>query len=178
MIARLPGRIPADKVSDAVCNLMDLGPTFADIAGTSMADCDGRSLWPTLRGRHPKDWQDETYSEFCEVRGFLPSRMIRSGKWKLWVYDDPEKLPPALFNLEDDPGELHDLAEEPRYSNVRDELLAKVYVGWQPRRIEQAAAQSARDFQHLNQWGQRIQPRNPDALEVPPPSYEKNVELL
>ena len=164
---------------DAVCSLMDLGPTLARVAGTRMADTDGRSLWATMQGRHPKGWKDETFSELCDGRGgFLPSRMIRSGKWKLWTYHDPEGLPPALFDLEDDPGELHDLGQDPQHAGVREELLAKARRGWDPAGVRRETAQATRDLRTLTRWGARVRPPCPDAMPVPPPSYEDNVELL
>ena len=80
LIARLPGIIPSQSDSPAVCNLIDLGPTFADAANAEpIPACDGRSLWPTLQGVHPADWQDETYSELVDTNSGipLPSRMVR-----------------------------------------------------------------------------------------------------
>jgi choline-sulfatase len=180
MMARLPGIVPAGSVSRAVCNLMDLGATFADIAGTEFhPPVDGRSLWPTLQGRHPADWKDETFSELIDFRGgFLPSRMIRSGPWKLWVYADDENLPPVLFNLAEDGDELHDLAADDRFADIRDELLRKVHDGWD---VEAALAQ-ARDkwdsYATLAKWGKAVQPTHPDEVVMPPAEYEANVELL
>ena len=179
LVARLPGTIAPGAVSNAVCNLMDLGPTLAQIAGTRLPDGDGRSLWPTLQGRHPKKWKDETLSELCDQRGgVLASRMVRSGKWKLWTYEDPEKLPPALFNLDDDPGELHDLGQDPAYADVREKLLRKAHSGWDPQAVRRETAQAARDFGTLARWGRVARPPCPDAMPVPPPSYEADVELL
>lgn len=33
LIASLPGTVPGGAESDAICNLMDLGPALADMAG-------------------------------------------------------------------------------------------------------------------------------------------------
>ncbi len=179
LIARLPGTIAPGSVSDAVCNLMDLGPTFAEIAGTRMPGSDGRSLWPIMQGREPKSWKNETFSELCDSRGgHLASRMIRSGKWKLWKYADSENLPPALFNLEDDPDELHDLGEDPNYAAIRDELLNKIHAAWDPETVRRETLQATTDFGTLSRWGRAVNPPCPDAVPVPPPSYEANVELL
>lgn len=180
LIARLPGVIEPGSVSDAVCGLMDLGPTFAEIPGASLPDTDGHSLWSTLRGRHPENWQDETFSEFCDQRGgLLASRMIRSGKWKLWTYVDPQDLPPALFNLEDDPNELNDLGQDPTYADIREELLGKIQRNWDPAMVHGETAQASRDFHGiLAEWGRTFMPPCPDIMPVPPASYEANVELL
>jgi choline-sulfatase len=180
LIARLPGIVPAGSTSDAVCNLMDLGPTLAELVGGEMTDVDGASLWSTMQGRPPRNWSNETFSEFCDRVGslFLPSRMIRSGKWKLWVYPDQEELPPALFNMEEDPFEQNDLGQAPRFKEVRRRLLEKVSSNWDPQQVQEGGRRAVSDWETLTRWAQRTLPANPDALEIPPPSLEEDVELL
>ena len=180
MIARLPGTVPAGSISDAVCNLMDLGPTMAEIADGEMPDVDGRSLWSTLQGNHPTDWRDETFSEFCDRVGdlYLPSRMIRSGRWKLWVYPDKERLPPALFDLQNDPLEQNDLGQTAAFDDVREQLTAKVLANWNPQEVQREGRQAVTDWGTLSRWAEKTRPENPDALEIPPPSLEADVELL
>jgi len=184
LIARLPGVVAAGTARDAVCSLMDIGPTLTEAAGAGpMPITDGRSLWATLQGRHPKDWCDEAFSEFADGRTGdtghpnFPSRMIRSGKWKLWWYGDSEGLPPALFNLEHDPDETHDLAEDPSYVEIRDELMDKVRAGWDPEAVSAAAQQATADQRTLAEWGRAVRPSHPDLLTVPSPEVESDVEL-
>jgi choline-sulfatase len=180
LIARLPGFVPASSVSQAICSLMDLGPTFSEIAGTEMLDVDGRSIWSILRGNRPSSWLNETCSEFCDGVGdlYLPSRMIRSGRWKLWVYPDQERLPPTLFDLNDDPLEQHDLGNSPALAKVRDQLLSKVLSDWDPETVHREGRQAVADWGTLSRWANQTLPENPDAVEIPPPSLEANVELL
>jgi len=180
LIARFPGTVPAGSVSDVVCNLMDLGPTMSEIAGGQMTDVDGQSLWPTLQGNHPKDWLNRTFSEFCDRVGslYLPSRMIRSGKWKLWFYPDQEKLPPALFNLEEDPFEEKDLGQAAGFEDIRESLLAKACKNWDSQLVHEEGRRAVTDWETLSRWAEKTLPANPDALEIPPPSLEQDVELL
>ena len=44
----------------------------------------------------------------------------------------------------DDPGEFQDLANDPAYAAVRDELLALVLENWDPVRVDQTARESQR----------------------------------
>ena len=185
MIARLPGTVPAGRTCEAVCNLIDLGPTFAQIAGATFdPQPDGRSLWPTLQGSHPRDWVDETFCEFADSRDALtPSRMIRQGPWKLWhhAFDGEHTMagsPPALFNLDDDPGELRDRSPDPACAAVRDRLMRRLYEDWDPQRIAAEAADGEASYRAIARWGRAVRPDDPDRLDVPPPGYEDDVELL
>jgi len=182
IIASLPGVVPAGTVSDAICNLMDLGPTFAEVAGTDLlADADGRSLWPTLQGRHPEDWPSETFSELVDRRGGVPnfpSRMVRSGPWKLWVYRDEDQLPPALFNLDEDPAETQDRVLDPACREIRNQLVRKVLADWDPREVSAAAQDLSASFRTIAAWGMLHRPKVIDSLRVPSPDIEDDIELL
>lgn len=175
MIARLPGVVPAAATCDAVCNLMDLGPTFAELAGTEFLPApDGRSLLPLLRGQRPADWPDETFSELYEGRA---CRMIRRSDWKLWQYADEEILPPALFNLRNDPGELHDLGEDPGYAPVCNELLARLHADWDPACVRNQSQFADQCHKTLAAWGKAVEPPHEDTLPAGPPENEE-IELL
>ncbi len=189
LIARLPGVIQAGNASDAVCNLMDIGPTLVDLAGAGpMNDADGRSLWPTLQGNHPDNWSDETYSELADLQQwprsrnapdapYYPSRMIRSGKWKLWLDADEENLPPVLFDLEADPGEVNDLGESEEHRAVRGELLAKLRTGWDPEEVRRTSTEKNASREVLKAWARAVRPDNPDVLLPPESGIEEDVEL-
>lgn len=181
-IARWPGVIEAGTRSDVICNLMDLGPTFVEIAGSEFPfPVDGRSLLKVFREGEDQSLPDETFSEMIDHHRNcvpLPSRMIRSGPWKLWLYADGENLPPSLFNLQDDPGELNDLGEDPAYAEVRDSLCARIREGWDPEDAVRKSLRNFHYFRYLSRWGQRVAPDAPDAMTLPPAEYEDDVELL
>ncbi len=127
------------------------------------------------------DWSDQTFSECVERRGgdpLLPSRMIRSGKWKLWIYTDKENLPPALFNLAEDPGELHDLGQDPAHADIRDELLAKLFADWDPQWVADQAWEGMLSYRTLQEWGKAVGKPFPLSVAYPPPELEDDVELL
>ena len=186
LIARLPGAVSGASACDAACNLMDLGVTFAELAGAEFRPThDGRSLWPLLSDRaadavrRRDEWADETFSELDDVIGSVgPSRMVRSGPWKLWVFGNGAEMPPALFNMADDPGELRDLAEDPRYSDVRESLLLKVRDRWDPDAVHRESEDAYRSLETLRAWGDAVQPRHPDTLVMAPAEYEDDVEFL
>ena len=182
LIVRGPGVAGAGSVCPDICSLTDLGTTMIDATGApDLPGVCGRSLWPTLRGERPADWPDETFSELVDTRGAspnFPSRMVRSGRWKLWLYADDERLPPALFDLEADPDELNDLGEDPQYADVREGLLVRLRQGWDPDVVSAAALDLNESHEVIAAWGKAIQPVHEDTLPVPPPSLEADVELL
>jgi len=166
LLARLPGTVPAGKVNPTICNLMDLGPTLIEMAGgEGLQVSDGHSLWRELRGEADPERPDETFSEHGPARGEPPSRMIRRGKWKLFKYHDD--TPPVLFDLDEDPGELRDLGEDPAFAEIREELLKRLYEDWDPGFVVRESENLGRDMQVLSAWGKAVQPHSPEALPVP-----------
>ena len=167
LIARLPGVIPAGVVNERICNLVDLGPTMVEMGkGMPMPTSDGRSMWPMLCGDENVDWLDETFSELGMIGDDPgPSRMIRSGPWKLYTYQDSTL--PILFNLEEDPQEMTDLASDPRYEEVRCRLLERIHDGWDPDLVLKESAVLDRDMQLIANWGKAAQPLHEDNWPVP-----------
>ncbi len=168
LIFSLPGAIPEGTSSDTICSLMDVGPTLVEMAGgDAMPATDGRSLWPEATGGTDPERTDETFSEGKgEARMTTsPSRMVRSGPWKLYKYWD--ETPPALFNLRDDPGEVDDLGIDPAHEGVRETLLARLYDGWDPEDVTRRCRELERDFDLIKRWGSVVQPPHEDVLPVP-----------
>jgi len=118
-----------------VCSLVDLLPTFLDIAaqgGPRIEPVDplaGRSLLPLLHGRAPDDRPDEAVSEYSSEGVVAPSRMVRRGPWKYIV---TRGLPPLLFNLHEDPRELVNRAGDPSLAAIEGALHARILADWDP----------------------------------------------
>ena len=165
LIASLPGVITPNVESHQICNLMDIGPTLLDMAGGNpLPDIHGHSLWPLLAGRYAGDHPNETFSEHLGQEG-IPSRMIRTGPWKCYTYYDDTA--PVLYNLEDDPDEMHNLGNDPNYEHIRDRFVSRIFENWDPEYVLRENADINRDIRLLTRWGQAIQPTLPDSLPVP-----------
>jgi choline-sulfatase len=126
---------------------------------------DGQSLWKTLQGRPDAGRAEETFSEHLGGIDGVPSRMVRRGPWKLYKYHD--STPPVMYNLEQDPEEMIDLGTDPRHEGLRNELLKRLYDGWDPDEVLLGAAVLERDLRLVTRWGQAVQPRHEDTLPVP-----------
>jgi len=115
--------------TDAPVSLIDLLPTFVEIAGSS-ADAiptplDGRSLAPALSGATLST--QDVLAEHLDGGTAAPRVMIRDGPLKLVA---SKAYPPMLFNLEDDPLELLDLAADPAHATDLQRLQARVDDVW------------------------------------------------
>jgi choline-sulfatase len=122
-----PG-IAVGTVANAV-SLVDLLPTFLEIAGGSEQmlgePIDGRSLMPLARGE--PDPVDEAIGEYCAEMAGSPVIMIRRGQMK-YVHCDMD--PPQLYDLEKDPLEKTNLAEDPSYADVARSFAGEIRVRW------------------------------------------------
>ena len=162
LILSWPGDLPRGERRAQVVNLIDVAATLLDAQGApALPNAQGRSLLGVARDA-AAPWEDETFSEYC-TDGMSPwtlpdpvqQRMIRSGPWKLVHY---QGAPPQLFNLDDDPDELRDLAADPGCASVRERLAAKVLHGWDPDRIAARMARRIADKRLLQRWAQRVEP--------------------
>jgi arylsulfatase A-like enzyme len=97
---------------------IDLAPTFADAAGTTMPNADGTSLLDLLR--YPDaPGRSDFLVEHAGKR--IPSYCaVRSRSWKYVYYADGSR---ELYHLRTDPGELRNLAGDPAYA-AREQALA------------------------------------------------------
>lgn len=181
MIVRYPGMAPEDVSTDGIVNLYDLGPTFCDIAATDeMPLVDGRSILPLFQRPLETAEYRQTISEFVDFRGPSgprSSRMLRSGRWKYWRYFDEERLPPVLFDLETDPGEINNLAGSSEYEETIRELDTTMAENWDPVEAARIASEEAIGFRQISEWGRIVQPDSPYRMPMPPPQFEENAEL-
>ncbi|MFP4192305.1 MAG: arylsulfatase [Candidatus Hydrogenedentota bacterium] len=109
MVARWPGVIEEDAVSEDIWYFADVLPTLAELAGVSPPeDIDGVSVVPSLLSQPQPELEDRPlYWEFYE-RGF--QQAARRGKWK--AMRQAHDAPIELHDLSEDIGEENDIAED------------------------------------------------------------------
>jgi arylsulfatase A-like enzyme len=106
MIARWPGRVKPNTVSDLPWYFPDVLPTLAELAGAKApGDIDGVSVLPTLLGQAQDLSERFLYWEFFE-RGY--QQAVRWRHWKA-IRPNPGKSL-ELYHLARDPGETTDIA--------------------------------------------------------------------
>ncbi len=94
---------------------LDLIPTLCDYAGIDPPEnLLGRSIRPLVEGRPVDDWRDQVVVES------RAGRMVRTKRFKYVVYQSGRNRE-QLTDLENDPGEMNNLAADPKYRQVLQE---------------------------------------------------------
>jgi len=124
LIVRGPD-VPAGSSSDAMTYLLDLFPTLLGVGGATPPDgIDGVDLRPVWRG----DQTQTRESIFLSFRHLM--RSVRDERWKLIRY--PQVDHTQLFDLENDPHETTNLAEDPAQAS-RIERMTAMIRDWQAK---------------------------------------------
>jgi choline-sulfatase len=116
LILRGPG-IPHGRRIHTPVSLVDCYPTIIEAAGETVPDGGhpGTSLLRLLEGQQP---ERTVFSEYHAVGSMTGIFMVRFGRYKYVHY---EGYRPQLFDVEADPGEVHDLALEAGHDRALDE---------------------------------------------------------
>ncbi len=134
LIMRLPDRfvrengLEAHDITELVQNI-DYAPTFLELAGAEIPDdIQGESLVPLLKGEHPDNWRQSLYYHFYEYPAEHSVKRhygIRTDRYKLiHFYHDIDAW--ELYDLHEDPNELHNLCGQPGYENLSDSLKVQL----------------------------------------------------
>lgn len=108
LLVHYPKQFAPRRVSQNVSTL-DILPTLVDLVGAKLSPhlpLDGLSLFPHLNGNGAAG-HDTVFAEYCGEGTIAPMMMIRRGPWK---YITCPADPDQLYNLDDDPLELRNLA--------------------------------------------------------------------
>jgi arylsulfatase A-like enzyme len=127
-LVRWPAAIkPGTRVRAMALNV-DFAPTFLDAAGAPVpSEMQGRSFLPVLKGRTPADWRTSMYYRYYHDPGDHNTRVhygVRTTTHKLiyfWKKDQWE-----LFDLVNDPYELHNLYGEPGQAQLTATLKSEL----------------------------------------------------
>ena len=141
LIVRLPDGRHAGRVAAGFVELVDLYPTLMDLCNlpNPAHQLEGTSFRPLLENPD-RPWKSAAFSE-TKREGYhgrtLRTMRYRYTEWEPLTETDGETQR-ELYDLDDDFFEYENLATEPAYREIVDELSGRLRVGWQgalPERI-------------------------------------------
>lgn len=123
MLARWPGHIPAGQTSAAIQSLVDYAPTFVEATGGEVPVwMQGVSQLGCWTGGSPaRGWaivENHHDGKNVHLRTFITDR------YKLTLYRN--RPWGELFDLQEDPNELHNRFDDPAYAQLRCHLMAQM----------------------------------------------------
>ena len=119
-----PGVIKSSQVHNSMTSHVDIAPTILDFAGVDIpSDMQGYSLKPILTGKSEKV-RDESYYHFYDHGTRLPEMIgVRTDRYKLIHYPTMKgQYRWELFDLEKDSEEMKNLAHNPEYRKLKENL--------------------------------------------------------
>jgi choline-sulfatase len=123
---RGPGIEPG--LIDTPVSTLDLCPTLCDLAGVSMAEVmpwtDGESLLPLMRGG---ERDSPVAMEYAAEGTVSPMIALCAGRWK---YTNCAADPEQLFDLETDPHEMRNLADDPAHADTLERFRVMAAARW------------------------------------------------
>lgn len=148
LLIRYPARIKGGRTEKRMALNIDYAPTILDLAGVRISESmQGRSLKPLLEGKPVSNWRQSIYYAYYEnswrlkdkpkealsdpsFQYFTPHRVgphrgVRTERYKLiHYYSEGDYW--ELFDLQNDPDELRNVASEAAYARVRRQLTAEM----------------------------------------------------
>jgi arylsulfatase A-like enzyme len=130
LLVRWPGVTKAGSVSNELVMNLDFAETFLDAAGAKIPeDMQGRSLKQVLSGDAPADWRKSVYYHYYEFPGAHSVRRhygVRTDRYKLIYFYEPDVDEWELYDLEKDPQEMTSVYNDPAYADVVREMKAEL----------------------------------------------------
>ncbi|CAM4221956.1 sulfatase-like hydrolase/transferase [Zobellia nedashkovskayae] len=110
-------RVKRQKDSDALALNIDVPSTILDLAGIPQPNAwQGKSLMPIVDKSKKNFERDTVFIEHIwEFDNIAPSEGIRTKNWKYFRYINNQSFE-ELYNLEDDPKEINNLAKDSKYA--------------------------------------------------------------
>jgi arylsulfatase A-like enzyme len=125
LVMRWPARIHAGLSSSQLVHVHDLAYTFIEAAGASpLGYEEGRSLLPLADDPQHKDWPDHILNMWYGGEFLRTMHMVVTGRYKYvfnsFAFDE-------LYDLKEDPEEMHNCISDPACLEVADDMRARLY---------------------------------------------------
>lgn len=130
LMMKYPGHIKAGSEVTALTQNIDFAETFLDYAGAEIPnDMQGKSLRPLMENSmEDEDFRDAVYYHYYDYPAFHMVKKhygVRTNRYKLMhFYDDIDTW--ELYDLEEDPKEIHNQIDNPEYDAIETELRKRL----------------------------------------------------
>jgi len=119
MIVYTPRMKAPGKSCSRLVEFVDIYPTLAELCGLQPpTDLEGRSFAPLLDDPQ-QPWKEAAYTQLD--RGAIEGRTVRTQRWRYTEWD-AGRQGAELYDHENDPGEYHNLADDPQQAEVVQKL--------------------------------------------------------
>jgi len=165
LLAYIPGLDQPGRVVEEIAAGIDIGPTILDIAGIEVMpeQFEGQSLLPLALGSTVEDWREDLLYEYYWEFNYpmTPTTFaLRTENYKLIQYHgiwDTEEL----YDIRNDPKEMHNLIDDPQYLEVRVKLRKELY-----RRLANNKGEHV--IPYTEKWGPGAHSRNLNGSKAAP----------
>jgi arylsulfatase A-like enzyme len=124
MMVRYPKRVKPGTVRDDMVLDLDIAPTILDIAGVKIPEkMSGASMLKLTTDKTVTDWRKDWlyhYYEYPKPSFVQPHYGIRTDRYKLIFYHELKAY--EMYDLQQDPGELNNLADKPEMKSIQEQL--------------------------------------------------------
>jgi len=130
LLARCPELFGGGRTVENVVANLDLMPTFLGTAGLEApADCAGANWMPLAQGR-AAPWRTDLLYEYYWERNYPQTPTIhalRGDRYKFIRYHGVWDID-ELYDLKEDPAEMHNLIFSPEHRTIAEEMRAKLFA--------------------------------------------------
>ncbi len=132
-------------------SLLDVAPTLIHLAGVpELPEYDGCDLAAMLKSGQEPTAGRAVVSLCSDIKGDNPSAMVRQGRYKLICHAGYEQC--QLFDLQSDPGEVHDLGTLPEYQTLIEGMINQLTGLWDGEKALQELAVAKTHVRLMTQW--------------------------
>ena len=127
MIVVSPDQTRRGTTVESPVELVDLYPTIANITGhTPPENLEGASLLPLVENP-AQEWGRPAFTQVW--RRTYPGYSVRTARWRYNEWDRGEQGR-ELYDYENDPFEYNNLADDPDYAEIQQEMKALMDAHW------------------------------------------------
>ncbi|WP_259956232.1 sulfatase-like hydrolase/transferase [Sulfitobacter mediterraneus] len=167
--------VPVGEVCETPVSLVDIFPTALEATGVTDAkghtNPDAQNLFSVAA--QPYDSERTVFGEYHAAGAVNGVFMLRQGDWKYIHYAN---MPPQLFNLQNDPEELRDLAGDAAFASVLDRFQKELEQRLDPVAVDKTVKKIHKNIVLKHGGAENILSRGSMGASPPPGTTHDSVQ--